>query len=210
MQKLKGGFYTKNRIVSTIKWMMSDELASTFLYFALFGLFIYFVMTEASIEKSLPTLILFATIYISNSIQKITSEVSEMRRILPKAYMETQVSTQSTTRKYFARLVQFLMASDILKEMYADGLLYDPNFIAKNGALTINLPDGMALIVKDMGYPIDAPGVYINLRDPADNEYCVVRVEFDNSKENLKIIAYQHGKDEAVINIPYLPKETNL
>lgn len=189
---------------------MSDEIRSTFACISLFGLFIYFIITEAPLEKSMPTLILFSMTYIENIMKRIMSEVSEMQSSLRNEYRETQFKTRSAVSKYFARLVQFLMACDILKEMYADGLMYNPDFIAKNGALTINLPDGTALIVKDMGYPVNEPGVYINLRDPEENEFCVIRVEFNVKEKGLKIIAYQHDKDEAVINIPYLPKEADV
>lgn len=195
----------KQKLLDMVKWIMSDKILNIIGCFVIMALYIYLFITDAPIEKSVPTLVLLSILYLAHTIRTLASYLW-LRCSIPRMYREAQTDTQITVSRYFVRLIQFLQASDILKEMYDDGLLYNPNYAAKDGKLTVNLPDGTALIVKDRGYPVGEPGIYINLRDPADNEYCVVRVEF-NTTIGLKIIAYQYGTEIEVVNFQYMPIE---
>jgi hypothetical protein len=185
---------------------MSDRIWSIFLSYVLIGLYIGFTVTNAPLERSVPTLVMLAISYMSTNMNTIKSKLSDMNSSLLCKYRETHDSSW----KYFARLLQFLRASDMLKEMYYDGLLYDPDYKSEDGSLTINLPNGMSLIVKDKNYPVETPGVYINLRYPCGSESCVARTEFVSAadSDNMRIIAYQYGKDEAAFDAMYMPQET--
>ena len=179
---------------------MTDMVWNIIVSAALFGLFIYFVITGAPLEQSLPSIFLLFIAVADGKMRMLGAELSELRNMI----LKTRTDTRSLVIKYFARLINFLQATDILKEMYVDGLLFDPSFSAEDGKLTKNLPNGTALIVKDAGYPEDIPGVYVNLRLPNGNEHCVIRAEF-NKENGLRVIAYQCGKDEAAIDITHIP-----
>ena len=183
--------------------MKKMDFRSLFSILFLILAIVYAIHPEVSFEMKVLVLVMVCLFDVDMTMRKIRIEMQEQERNLASRILLSQRST----RKYLMKFATFLRDADSISALYEDGLLCDPSFVS-NGNLTINLPNGMALCVKEAGYPAGESGVYINLRDVAGNEDCVIRAEFrageNGEADILRVIAYQQWQTGEVLDYNYL------